>query len=743
MTDAEVYSTFAWSAGPGCHGGCGQKLLVKDGKLVGIEGDENHPFNQGRSCPRVLAMTQYVYHPDRVTKPLKRLGARGEGRFEPISWDEAYDICESRLNEIKQSHGAEAVLFAQGTGRDAAPVSFLAYNFGSPNWSQFGLSGQSCFTPRLAAMKTTMGDFTVADCSQFLEKRYDDPAWKAPEIIIVWGQHPPNGCPDSFFGHWIVDCMRRGSRIISVEPRNTWMSSRSLYHLQLRPGTDGALALGLANVIIEEELYDKEFVARWVHGFDQLKDRVRDYTPDKVAAITEVPAQSILAAARAYAGAERAAIHWGLPVDMCAEGSTVAHAIICLWTITGNIDIPGGQVFAKPAFGVTSYAYTQDEMREMYGEELVRRLTEKRIGADKYPMVRNFRAWAHPDTVVEQIASGKPYPLKAAWIQSTNTLAGQAARMKYHYDAMKKLDFVVVVDLFHTPTSMALADVFLPAATFPEKDSWRSWWAPMCTMKKRIQVGECRSDWEIAFDLAKRFNPEGMRRWGTVMDMFNERLAPSGMSFEDIEAKGGWVMPAEGASKPYRRHERGLLRPDGQPGFNTGTGKVELYNETYEKWGLDPLPYYAEPPQSRVSTPELFEKYPLVMITGGRSQLYFHSEHRMIPWLREKEPDPIVDVHPDTARAYGIYDGEWIHIENDLGRVKRKARLTLTVKPGHIHTRHGWWLPERDGREPDLFGIWDYQVNLLIPGPQCSKSGFGGGQYKTTLVRLAKISDGA
>jgi len=204
--------------------------------------------------------------------------------------------------------------------------------------------------------------------------------------------------------------------------------------------------------------------------------------------------------------------------------------------------------------------------------------------------------------------------------------------------------------------------------------------------------------------------------------------------------QGGWKMPPEGPSKPYRRHERGLLRADGKPGFETSTGKVEVFCETYKTWGLDPLPFYTEPPQSAVSTPVLFEKYPLVMITGARSQLFFHAEHRMIPWLREKMPDPIVEIHPETARKYGVSDGEWVYLENDMGRVKRKAEITRKVKPQHVHTMHGWWLPELDGKAPSLFGLWDYQINKIIPGPQCSKSGFGGGQYKTTLCRVSKIN---
>lgn len=735
----ETFPTVTWSAGPGCHGGCGQKLLVEDGRLVKIEGDENNPFNQGRSCPRVLALKQYMYHPDRITRPLKRVGARGKGKFESISWDEAFDICEHRMDDIRRRYGAEGMIFAQGTGRDiGGPISFLSYSFGSPNWAQLGLSGQSCYTPRLGAMKSVMGDFTVADCSQFLEKRYDDPAWKRPEIILVWGQDPPNGCPDAFMGHWIVDCMRMGTKIISVDPRHTWMTTRSAHHLQIRAGTDGALALGMLGVIIENNLYDQAFVENWTDGFGRLTERVREYPLERVAAITGVPARKIADAATLYAQSKPAAVHWGVPVDMSPEGTSVAHAIICLWTITGNIDVPGGNVIARPSHGVSSYPYSTEELVALYGEELVRKLTEKRIGADVYPMVRDFRGWAHPDMAIDQIHSGKPYPVKGAWIQTANILGGQAARARHHYEALKKLEFVAVVDLFHNPTTMALADIVLPAATFAEKDSFRSWWAPLAVIQKRVQVGECRSDWEINFEMARRLNPDTAKRWPTLEDLFNERLAVSGFTFKGLSEKGGWAMPDEGPFKPYRRHERGLLRPDGRPGFSTESGKVELYCKKYEGWNLDPLPRYVEPPQSPVSTPDLHKKYPLIMITGARSQLFFHSEHRGIPWLREKEPDPIVEIHPETARQYNIYDGEWIFIKNDMGRVKRKARLTLKVRPDHIQTRHGWWLPELPGEEPSLFGVWDYQINQLIPGPQCSTSGFGGGQYKTTLVTLEK-----
>lgn len=743
MGDMNVFRTTAWSAGPGCHGGCGQKIYLQDGKLVRIEGDENNPWAQGRSCPKVLALTQYMYHPDRIKTPLKRVGPRGSGEFAPISWQEAYDTCEQRMKEIRDKFGPETVLFCQGTGRDiGGPITMIAYSYGSPNWVQLGLSGHSCYTPRLGAMKTTIGDFAVADCSQFLAKRYDDPEFKVPEVLITWGQNPTQGCPDGFFGHWVVDCMRRGTKIITIDPRNTWVTSRAVHHLQLRPGTDGALALAMINVIISEGLYDKAFVDKWVSGFEELKKRAAEYPLDKVAAITEVPAAEIAAAARMFAKAERAAVQWGVPIDMCPDGTAVAHAITCLSVITGNIDNPGGQVIARPSHGVTSYPFSSEELAKLYGEDFIKRMNEKRIGGDTYPMVKNFRGWGHPDMTIEQCVSGKPYPIKGAWIQTANVVGGQSARAGLHYDALKKLDFIVVVDLFHNPTTMALADIVLPAATFPEKDLIRSWWAPLVCTRKRVTVGECKSDWEINFEMAKRFNPDGMKQWNTLEDMFNARLAQAGLTVADLDKADGWMMPVDGPFRPYHRHERGLLRRDGKPGFETNSGKIEVYNETLKSWGLDPLPFYTEPPQSQASTPDLFKKYPLVMITGARSQLFFHAEHRMIPWLREKMPDPLVEIHPDTAEKYGIYDGEWVYLENDMGRIKRKAYVTRKVKPHHVHTMHGWWLPELEGKEPSLFGVWDYQVNKIIPGPQCAKAGFGGGQYKTTLCTLTKMPQG-
>ena len=211
-------------------------------------------------------MTQYVYHPDRLTRPLKRVGERGEGKWKEISWDEAFDLIEREMCKIRDKYGPESVVFSMGTGRDiGAWICMLAYAFGSPN-VMFAMSGNACYSPRISAVETVLGDYCVPDASQWLPQRYDDPKYEVPECTIIWGYNIPNTCPDNIFGHWFIDLMKRGTKIICIDPRLSWFASRAKTWLRLRAGTDGALARGFLNVILNEDLYDHEFVEKWTNG---------------------------------------------------------------------------------------------------------------------------------------------------------------------------------------------------------------------------------------------------------------------------------------------------------------------------------------------------------------------------------------------------------------------------------------------------------------------------------------------
>lgn len=739
-----IERTTVWSPGPGCHGGCGVLAYMKGDEIIKIEGDPCHPWNQGRTCSRLLAYTKFLNHPDRILYPLKRVGPRGSGEFKRISWDEALDEIETKFKQFREESGAESVIFVQGTGRDInAPLTFLTYAYGSPNLSQLGLSGQSCYTPRITGSCMTDGTLTVADCSQFFEKRYEDPRWECPKYIIIWATNPTTGCPDGFQGHWIIDCMKRGSKLIVVDPRCTWVTSRAEYHLQCRPGSDGAVALGMINLILENEWYDKEFIEKWTIGIDKLRERAAEYTPERVEQLTWIPKEILYEATKTYAANRPSAIHWGMPIDMNPEATSVAQAISMLWCLTGNFDVPGGNVAARGAFGIAMWPINQAQVLTEYGEEFLAKINEKRIGAKEYPYVANTRLYIQPDLAVDQMITGDPYKIRGMWIQTSNMLGGNAADINKHHKALMNMEYNVFVDLFHNPTTMAVADIILPAACFTERNTIRVWHTPAQVVRKLHEpLGEARNDWEINFELARRFNPEIAKKYNTVIDFFDEKLKPSGYTFQELIDNGGWVFEKEGVSVPYRRYESGLLRADGKPGFQTPSGKIEFYSLNHEEWGLDPLPWYREPPESENVTPELMKKYPLVMVTGRRSPVYFHAEHRNIDWLREKDPFPLVEVNPAVAVKLGIGDGEWCWIENDRGKVMRKAKYNISMNEKCVSVPHGWWPPEEEGKAPHYYGAWKYNCNKLVLSQVGSSSGYGGGAYKTVPVRLRKMEPG-
>ncbi len=742
----KVVKTGAWSGGPGCHGGCGVELYIKDGKLLKVEGDETHPFLNGRLCPRALALTQYAYHPNRLQYPLRRMGARGDGKWGRISWDEALDEVEYKFKKLRDEYGAESVVFGQGTGRDAGgSLIFLAYAYGSPNWTLFGLSGISCFTPRLAGMNMVAGDIQFEDAAQFTPERYDDPEFKVPELMIIWGRGTKGSqCADHYYSsHWVIDLMKRGTKIVVVDPRQTWMSTRAEKWLQIRPGTDGALALGMLNVIINEDLYDHDFVEKWTYGFDELKERVQQYPPEKVAEITWAKAEDIVAVARMYAKAKPASIRWGQPLDCGANSIGTFQALNALWAITGNLDVPGGEVISRPPYKVTIYPYSTAETVQLYGQAFVDKMNQKRIGCDKYPLVKNFRSWAISDDVLTQMETQTPYPIRSLYLYTNNFMACTAQDVRRYYEAVKKLDFNVVADTFMTPTCQAIADLVLPGTTFAEKDSVFTTGVPLNAITKQIQVGECRSHWDVAFELAKRLNPQSCP-WPTLKDMFTDRISVSGKTFDEL-AESPWAMaPKDHPSgcAGYYRYEKGLLRADGKPGFNTPTGKIELHSTLLEKYGADPLASYEEPIESPISTPEIYAEYPLILITGRRMPTLFHSEHRQIPWLRQFEQEPIVELNPKTAEKLGLNDGQWVWIEGVRGKCKRKLHVTPVVHEKIAMAPHAWWLPETEGAAPNLYGIWDINVNQLIPsGYNNQTTGYGGAPIKTMLCKIYPLGE--
>ena len=459
-----VTRTTTWS-GPGCHDGCGVLYYTKNGKLEKVEGDPYNPFNGGTLCMRCLEMPEFVNHPQRVSSPLKRVGERGENKWEEISYDEAYDIIEEKVREIWRDYAPESISCMMGTGRNACwQVPYLCYSaFGSPNFCLGFLSGESCFQPRSAAMASMNGDFLIADMSQQFESRYDEEntEWRCPEVIVHWGCKAVVSKTDNFFGHWIVDCMQRGAKMITVDPALTWLAARSEVWLRVRPGTDAALAMAMIHVIAKENLYDHDFVEKWCYGFDELVERCEEWTPEKAAEVCWVEPEKIVAAARLYAQAKPAAIQWGLKVDQTTNATATANAINALWSITGNVDIPGGNIIIRNAYQQNlSYGYSY--------RDLTPEVQAKRLGSE-FPLMSRagYSSSAHADSVLKTIETADPYPIRMVWMTSTNPIANMGADAPRLYRALRSVDFVVVNDLFMTPTAVAFADLVLPAAMSP------------------------------------------------------------------------------------------------------------------------------------------------------------------------------------------------------------------------------------------------------------------------------------
>jgi anaerobic selenocysteine-containing dehydrogenase len=636
-----------------CHGGCGVIAHVKDGKVIKVEGDPDSPLSYGTLCSKGLAVTQLAYHPDRILYPMKK---DGDG-WQRITWDEALDTVAGRFNAVIEKYGAESIVIGQGTGRDYESHLYRFANLlGTPNVLT---AGHMCYVSRVGATLITCGNLPVADWSG------------RPECILMWACNPQWTNPDEHKGVDFWKAYKQGAKLIVIDPRKGFLAKKADLWLQLRPGTDAALAMGFFNVIVEEELYDRAFVENFINGWDAFKQRVKEYPLDRVAEITWVNKDLIRKAARLYAKAKPAALQWGVPTEQTLNCTDCTRLLTGLMAATGNLDVPGGNAFFVPPAVRTVSEFSRHR-------DLPKEQRQKRLGAEQYPLASRV-ALITPKVAWDAILTGNPYPLKAGLLCGTNPVITRA-NANEAYEALNKLDFLAVIDFFLTPTA-ELADVFLPAGTWLEQnhvaDNWKRH-GYILARQKAVEIGECWQDHKIFMELGKRM---GQEWWDTVEDALDYLLEPSGLTWEQFKEKGY----LKGAQTYHKYKENG---------FSTPTGKVELYSTILEKWGRDPLPKYTEIPESPVSRPDLAEKYPYILNPGLRIPTFFHSANRMIPWLREIRPEPIVEIHPETAAKHGIAEGDWVYIESSRGKAKERAKLNTGIDPRVIVAEHGWWYPE-------------------------------------------------
>jgi len=663
-----------------CHGGCGTLMTVKEGELLKVEGDPASPLNHGRLCPIGGSTLDLVYHPDRLKYPMRRKGERGSGQWDRISWDEAFDEMAEKLQAIKDEYGPEAIVMGTGTGRHHIRwVSRFGHALGTPNWCEPGFA--QCFHPRINTTLLTFGDFPVSDFTG------DTPA----QCILFWGHNPVDSGPDGETRFNVREALAHKPKTIVVDPRQTYLAKKADLWLQLRPGTDDALALSMLHVLIAEELYDQGFIEKWTHGFAELTERVKNKTPEWAEKITWVPADKIRQAARLFATTKPSLMEWGVAIEQTPNCIQTVRAVSLIPVLTANIDVPGGWIFGMNGIGRFPSLI----------ENLSDEMNKKRLGADRFKLLCGEGAdlpAAHIPTVLQAMREGKPYPVKAFMVFGNNTLTTYG-NTSLVYESLLKLDYMVCADLFMTPTA-ELADLVLPAAAWPELNQIAG--LPtraanvVLAQQKCVQIGECKSDEEIFVELARRMKLDTCTE--TVEDVLSEQLQTGiGMTFDQLKEIGYYKLPFK-----YRKYEKS--------GFKTPTGKIELYSTRLEEMGYDPLPYYEEPPESPISTPEVAVDYPLVLTTGARIPFFFNSEHRQIKRLRKGNPEPIAEIHPDTANDLGIADGDWMWIRTPRGEIRQKAKLWTGIDPRVIHVQHGWWFPEQAG--PD-YGVWQSNANVL------------------------------
>ncbi len=667
-----------------CHGVCGVNVHVKDGRVTKVTGDKDHPMSKGYICSKGIASVDYIYHPDRLLHPQKRAGARGENKWERITWEEALDTIAEKLLHYKEEYGPESVALTHGTGRPYITYALrFANSFGTPN--AFGY-GHVCYLPRVIASIFTCGQLPVCDFYGF--------GGTKPECVLVWGCNiSETGSADGMCGYEITLARRRGAKLIVIDPRKTPMASKADIWAQVRPGTDVALALAMLNVIIDEELYDKHFVENYTEGFDALVERVKEYPPSRAAEITWIPEEIIKEMARLYATTKPACLLWGNGLDQSANCFQTARALLILRAITGNIDVPGGDVLWVPPEGVFQTSPFLDP-GVILPDKVSPDALAKKLGSGQSLMNFVLPHKAFYDAVLSE----EPYPVKALVIVGTNPLltAGDSLRGE---EALKKIEFTVAFDLFMNPTNQ-FADILLPVASWLEQDDVADTHFIWCVAarQKVVEVGECWDDKKIFLELAKRMGMQEDFPWDDVREWLDFVLEGAGVDFEKFKELG--ILAGKMRYKKYETE-----------GFPTPSGKFEIALPLVEMQGGDAVPEFIEPPESPYSAPEVAEEFPLIAITGCKIEPFFHTEFRQIESQRKKNPDPLVEINPETAKALDIEDGDWVWIESRRGKIRQKAKLTLSIHPRMVAIQHAWWYPEKN---PPEYGWKESSANLLV-----------------------------
>ena len=720
-----------------CHMNCGMLAHVEDGVVTKVVGDPEHPFNQGAQCARGASVLDHLNHPNRINYPLKRVGARGSGEFERVSWEEALDDIAGRMTDLKTKHGAETISTIGGTNRTDDFARRRFFNIlGSPNVIH---TAPDCWIPNF-----------LTETASFGWGAFDAEAGGGSRCIVVWGHNPgASYLPEM---RTMLEARENfGAKIIVIDPRYSETAAKADLWLPIKPGSDNALALAWLNVITQEGLWDWDFVEEWTVGFDELVERVEEYTPEWAAEKTGISAELIAEAARIYAMAKPACIAWGVATDQLGKGSTAgAQARACLRAICGNVDVPGGDVMPGPH--PTFITDWELELNELLSEDQ----RAKQIGSDRfklnswpgYQLLSDslLKVWgktipaewfceANPSMLYRAMISGEPYPVKAAIVLADNPLISYG-NSKLVYEALKSLDLLVTMEYWMTPAAL-LADYVLPAASWIERPLLTTTYGVsdwlIASARGCQPLFERKTDTDFWMELGRKMGQAEYWPWETDEDVFYDRFQNMDHGMDNYDDFVEYVR-MDFAPRDYQKY---LTK-----GFATPSGKAELKNSTLEALGYDPLPHYVAPPFSAEAKPELAKSYPVTLIGGGGYMPYFHSEHREITRLRLLSPDPRVAINPSLANKHGIAEGDWVWIETPIGKIKQRAVLTTGIAPDTIQAERGWWFPEKETKDPVLMGVFESNVNVVLDDdPDTLDEACGSWCTRGVMCRIAKVGE--
>ncbi len=705
-----------------CPAGCWVEAGLSDGRLVDIRPDTGHPL--GMICRRGQHAPEIVHSEHRLKHPMRRMGPKGTYEFERISWDEAYDTIVARLGAIKQESGPEATAIYTGRGAfelslcdifqprgiSSSSASSVLFPFGSPNTMGVGALCYVSFA--VIAPHVTLG--------RTLPNMFND--IENAEMLVVWGANPATDSPPLDM-HRLEAAANRGADIVVIDPRRTETCTRTnAQWVPIRPGTDGALALSMIEVMIDEDILDETFADNWTLGFDDLRSYVQHFRPEVVERITGVPAETIRDLARRVCNATGCCPIMYTGLEYANSGIQAIRAVLTLWALAGQLDVPGGLGLAmlNSHFPVNRSCNVENPNIELA------------VARDRFPIYTHYRNESHAEGLVDAVLRGDPYKIRGLIIHGGSILTSWPQTSVWR-ETLAGLDFLVCIDRQLTADS-AYADIVLPATTMFEIDSYMVY-GPIFRLREKLvePVGEARNDYLIMAELAKRLG-YGDRYPQTEEEAIRFVLKGSGHTVESVRKAGGMTkIPVP--MMEYRKWEKGGLRMDGQPGFDTPSGKFEIHSSILADNGYEPLPKYTEPKEGPLADPELARSYPLVFNSGARPHTDFRSQHHGIKGLVKDNPEPTVELSSEDAGERGISSGDLVEVRSPRGAVSFRARVTEDIVKGAVECNVGGGTPvgPKPWRTANVNELTDNQNFDAI-------SGFP--VYKALLCDVGKVEAG-